>query len=70
MILERDFKGAMRLDRSKDVRECLNLHQLRFQSIKGSCVEFMLIRRVCLLGKNASDTCALLTEAYRGEVTD
>jgi hypothetical protein len=44
MILLRNLKGAMRLDRSKDI----STHQLRFQRIDSSCVEVVaLIIRVC-----------------------
>jgi hypothetical protein len=49
MILLRDLKGAMRLDRNKDMSlHVFNLHQLRFQRIEASYVEVVaLIRRVC-----------------------
>jgi hypothetical protein len=87
MILLRDLKGAMRLDRSKD----MSVHvSTCIKRINASCVETVaLIRRVsprlvvkmsdrvlvqginiklCVkLGKNASDTCALLSERYGGE---
>jgi hypothetical protein len=44
ILLLCDLKAAMRLDSSKDVCQCFNLHQLRFQCIGSSYMELVALR--------------------------
>jgi hypothetical protein len=91
MILLRDVKGAIRLDRSNDMPvHVLTCTTCEFNAINSSCLEVgALIKRVyirlfakistyvlqqrinikfcVILGNNASDTSALLSEPYGRE---
>jgi hypothetical protein len=79
MILLRGLKGAMRLDRSKDmamkVSTCTcfayttHVFLRLVAEMRDRIFGHELTLKFCVkLGKKANDTCSLLSEAYEGEV--